>query len=62
MSHGKPAGILIGFETEDEWFEYKLENDPRFIKRIAQARSIIRSGKGVRWQEIKAEEDRRTMR
>jgi hypothetical protein len=24
--HGKPAGILIGFESEDEWFEYRLEN------------------------------------
>ena len=60
--HGKLAGVLIGFETEDDWFEYKLENDPRFLKRIAQARSSIRSGKGVRWEEIEAEEDRRTMR
>ncbi len=60
--HGKPAGVLIGFETEDDWFEYKLENDPGFLKRIAQARSSILSGKGVRWEEIEAEEDRRTMR
>ena len=60
--HGKPAGVLIGFETEDDWFEYKLENDPRFLKRFAKARSSIRSGKGVRWEEIEAEEDRRTMR
>ena len=60
--HGKPAGVLIGFETEDDWFEYKLENDPRFLKRFAQARSSIRSEKGVRWEEIEAEEDRRTMR
>ena len=22
--HGKPAGILIGFKTEDDWFEYRL--------------------------------------
>ena len=28
--HGRPAGVLIGFATEDDWFEYKLENDPRF--------------------------------
>jgi len=28
--HGKPAGILIGFESEDDWLEYRLENDPRF--------------------------------
>ena len=20
--HGKPAGVLIGFESEDDWFDY----------------------------------------
>jgi prevent-host-death family protein len=24
--HGKPAGVLIGFESEDDWFDYRLEN------------------------------------
>lgn len=28
----KPAGVLIGFESEEEWFEYRLENDPRFLR------------------------------
>src|SRR3954452_5310294 len=28
--HGKPAGVLIGFESEDDWFDYRLENDPAF--------------------------------
>jgi prevent-host-death family protein len=28
--HGKPAGILVGYASEDDWFDYKLENDPRF--------------------------------
>jgi prevent-host-death family protein len=32
--HGKPAGVLIGFESEEDWFEYRLENDPRFLRRI----------------------------
>src|SRR5262249_31675447 len=36
--HGKPAGVLIGFESEDDWFDYKLENDPRFLERVEQAR------------------------
>jgi prevent-host-death family protein len=22
--HGKPAGVLIGFESEDDWSEYRL--------------------------------------
>jgi len=45
--HGKPAGVLIGFASEDEWFEYRLENDPRFLARIARARRSIASGKGA---------------
>ena len=33
--HGKPAGVLIGFASEDDWIDYRLENDPRFLARIA---------------------------
>lgn len=51
--HGKPAGILIGFESEDDWFEYRLENDERFLKRIERARKDIKSGKGVRLEDVK---------
>ncbi len=50
--HGKPAGLLIGFESEEEWFDYLLENDPRFIQRIESARSNLRSGRGVRLEDI----------
>jgi len=32
--HGKPAGVLIGFESEEDWLEYRLERDPRFLRRI----------------------------
>ncbi len=45
--HGKPAGVLIGFESEDDWFEYRLERDPRFLRRVEQARASLRSGRGV---------------
>ena len=45
--HGKPAGVLIGFETEDDWFEYRLENDPRFLQRIEKAGKSLRAGRGV---------------
>lgn len=45
--HGKPAGVLIGFASEDDWFDYRLENDPRFIERIAAARESLRRGHGV---------------
>ncbi|MGH9891349.1 MAG: type II toxin-antitoxin system Phd/YefM family antitoxin [bacterium] len=50
--HGKPAGVLIGFGSEDEWFDYKLENDPRFLSRVDAARSSLRSGGGSRIEEI----------
>jgi antitoxin (DNA-binding transcriptional repressor) of toxin-antitoxin stability system len=26
--HGKPAGVLIGFASEEAWFDSRLENDP----------------------------------
>ena len=51
--HGKPAGILIGFKSEDDWFEYRLENDPRFLKRIESARQSLRAGRGIKLKNIK---------
>ncbi len=50
--HGKPAGILIGFKSEDDWFEYRLEHDPRFLRRIQAARNSLRLGRGVRLEEV----------
>jgi prevent-host-death family protein len=49
--HGKPAGILVGFETEDDWFDYQLENDPAFLQRIERARQSIRASEGVRLED-----------
>jgi prevent-host-death family protein len=53
--HGKPAGILIGFESEEDWFEYRLENDPRFLRRIELARASLQAGHGVRLEDIETE-------
>ena len=50
--HGKPAGVLIGFESEDDWFDYKLENDPRFFERVEQARKYLRVGRGTRLEDV----------
>jgi PHD/YefM family antitoxin component YafN of YafNO toxin-antitoxin module len=49
---GKPAGVLIGFRTEDDWFDYQLESDPRFLQRIADARRSLEAGKGVRLEDL----------
>jgi len=56
--HGKPAGVLVGFASEDDWFDYRLENDPRFLKRIERARQSVRQGKGVRLEEVQDEKPR----
>lgn len=50
--HGKPAGVLIGFGSEEDWFDYRLENDPRFLNRIQQARNNIKAGKGIKLEDL----------
>jgi prevent-host-death family protein len=50
--HGKPAGVLIGFENDEDWIAYRLENDPRFLKRIKEARASIQAGKGYRIEDL----------
>lgn len=50
--HGKPAGILIGFDSEDDWFDYRLENDPRFLERVEKARASLKAGRGVRLEDV----------
>ena len=50
--HGKPAGVLIGFESEEDWFDYKLENDPRFLERVERARRSLRVVRGTRLEDL----------
>jgi prevent-host-death family protein len=53
--HGKPAGMLVGFGSEDDWFDYRLEHDPRFLARIAQARASLKAGKGIKLEELQSD-------
>jgi hypothetical protein len=50
--HGRPAGVLIGFENEGAWIDYQIENHPEFLDRIDEARAALRQGQGVRLEEI----------
>ena len=52
--HGKPAGVLVGFADEDDWLEYRLERDPRFLSRIERARESLRAGRGIRLEDVPA--------
>ena len=45
---------MIGFKSEDDWFDYRLENDPRFLRRIAAARQSLRAGRGVKLENVSA--------
>ena len=50
--HGKPAGVLVGFRDEDDWFEYRLEHDPRFLSRVEKARNSIKEGRRIPLEEL----------
>ena len=55
MRRGRPAGVLIGFASEDDWFDYQLETDARFERGIEAARQSLRAGRGVKLEDIDAE-------
>ena len=38
---------------EEDWLEYKLENDPRFLRRIEASRRSLAEGRGVRLEDVK---------
>ena len=50
--HGKPAAVLIGFDSEDDWFEYRLTHHPEFLARVSEARRSIASGAGIRLEAV----------
>jgi len=50
--HGRAAGVLIGFGSEDDWFDYRLEHHPEFLRRIAEARAALRDGRGLRLEDV----------
>jgi prevent-host-death family protein len=54
--HGKPAGILVGFANEDDWFDYRLEHDERFLMRVSRARESLGAGRGKRLEDIEIDE------
>jgi len=51
--HGVPAGILIGFEDPEAWWEELLLRDPRFRDRVVQARANLREGQGITIERLR---------
>ena len=50
--HGRPAGVLIGFQDEEAWVDYQIANHPEFLERVARAREALRSGQGIKLEDI----------
>ena len=50
--NGRPAGVLVGFHDEEDWLDYRLEHDPRFLARMERARTSIEEGRGTLLEEI----------
>jgi prevent-host-death family protein len=50
--HGRPAGVLIGFESEEDWFEYRLEHLAVFRAQCREAGAACAAGRGVRLEDL----------
>jgi hypothetical protein len=44
--------VLIGFESDEDWFDYRLEHHPEFLRRVSDARIAIREGRGTRLEDV----------
>jgi prevent-host-death family protein len=50
--HGRPAAVIIGFEGEDDWLEYRLLKDEKFLERVAQSRQQYQKGRYKTLEEL----------
>ena len=50
--HGKPAAVVIGFHDEEDWLDYRLENDEEFLKKISKARNEINKSRFVELDDL----------
>jgi hypothetical protein len=44
--------VFISFASEEDWLDYQLESDPRFLHHIEEARESLREGCGVRIEDL----------
>jgi hypothetical protein len=51
-SRRRKQRVLIGFENEDDWFDYRLEHHPEFLRRVAEAREALKRGRGIRLEDL----------
>jgi hypothetical protein len=44
--------VLIGFASEDDWFDYQFEHDPRFLRRIDKAPKSLQERRGITIKDV----------
>ena len=49
---GRPAAVIIGFEHEDDWLEYRLLKDEDFLARVSESRQQYKEGKYKTLEEL----------
>lgn len=50
--HGRPAAVILGFADEEDWLEYRLLKDEKFLARIAESRQQYKEGKYKTLEEL----------
>lgn len=50
--HRRSAAVIIGFEGEDDWLEYRLLKDETFLERVARSRAQYQKGKYSTLEEL----------
>jgi len=52
------GGVLIGFESDESWFDTWLERNPHLLRHVAQERSSLRVEKSVTLEDLEPEQQR----
>lgn len=52
LSEAKDDLSRILRQAEDDWFEYRLQNDARFLSCVEAARRSLKAGHGIRIEDI----------
>lgn len=51
--HGKPAGVIMGFPTEADYIDWRIETDARFRSMMEKSISQTAAGKTVSAKEAR---------
>ena len=44
--------VALAEVKDDDWFDYRLEHHPEFLRRVTAARDALKEGRGVRLEKL----------